>query len=121
MEVVLADDLAEVRSALRLILEDEPDLYVACEACTADQLLAAVTGVRDAVVMLDWELPGLRSTDLLRSLKAKRPDLRVIALSGSPEARRAALTAGADAFISKGDPPDVLLRVVRNICGGGCR
>lgn len=70
-------------------------------------------------VVLADELPGLNPTDLLRALTVRRPGLKVIALSGRPEARRVALAGGATAFVSKGDPPDVLLRVVRNICGGG--
>jgi DNA-binding NarL/FixJ family response regulator len=118
MDVVLADDQAEVRSALRLILEDQQGLHVSSEACRADELLRAVEDVRDGVVILDWELPGLQTTDLLRVLAATRPDLKVIALSGRLEARRAALDAGADAFVSKCDPPEELLRVVRAVCGG---
>ena len=39
--------------------------------------------------------------------------LRVIALSGRPEARQAALEAGASAFVSKGDPPEFLLEAIR--------
>lgn len=119
MEVVLADDQVEVRSALRLILEDEPGLHVACEACGANELLAAAANVADGVVILDWELPGLNPTDLLRALTVRQPGLKVIALSGRPEARRVALAAGAAAFVSKGDPPDVLLRTVRKVCGRG--
>jgi DNA-binding NarL/FixJ family response regulator len=37
----------------------------------------------------------------------------VIALSGRSEARLAALSAGADAFVSKGDPPERLLAAIR--------
>ena len=44
------------------------------------------------------------------------PESFVVALSGLPEARREALAAGADAFVSKGDPPEKLLAAVR-----GCR
>src|SRR3990172_2275896 len=118
MHVVLADDQAEVRSALRLILEDQQGLHVSSEACRADELLRAVEDVRDGVVILDWELPGLHTADLLRVLAATRPGLRVIALSGRLEARRAALDAGADGFVSKCDPPEELLRIVRAVCGG---
>lgn len=118
MDVVVADDQDEVRSALRLILEDQPGVRVLFEACRADELWPAVSGLRDAVVILDWELPGLRARETLRSLAATSPGLRVIAISGLPEARRAALEAGADAFVSKGDPPEELLRIVHTISGG---
>jgi DNA-binding NarL/FixJ family response regulator len=121
MEVILADDQDDVRSALRLILEDEPGLRVAWEARRADELLSAVAEMDAGVVILDWELPGLRAADLSRLLDARRPRLKVIALSGWPEARRAAVGAGADGFVSKCDPPEELLRVVRAVCGrAGC-
>jgi DNA-binding NarL/FixJ family response regulator len=42
------------------------------------------------------------------------PALQVVALSGRPEARQAALDAGVHAFVSKGDPPEVLLEAVRS-------
>jgi DNA-binding NarL/FixJ family response regulator len=72
----------------------------------------------EGVLILDWELPGLRARDTLRALAATSLGLRVIAISGLPEARRAALDAGADAFVSKGDPPEELLRIVHTVSGG---
>jgi len=118
MDIVLADDQDDVRSALRLILEDQPGLRVSSEACRADELLPAVSGLHDGVVILDWELPGLRPHDVLRVLAVTRPGVRVIAISGLPEARHEALDAGVDAFVSKCDPPEELLRVVHAVTGG---
>jgi CheY-like chemotaxis protein len=65
------------------------------------------------IILLDWELPGLQGGDALSTLRAHRPQLKVIALSGRPEARSAALAAGMNAFVSKGDPPEQLLAAVR--------
>ena len=112
MRVLLADDQSKVRSALRLILEHQPDLNVLGEAVDAQGLLDWVRLVCPDVVLLDWELPGLPRHDLLSALRGLCPHLKVIALSGRPEARQAALAAGADAFVSKGDPPEQLLAAV---------
>jgi DNA-binding NarL/FixJ family response regulator len=109
MRVLLADDQTKVRSALRLLLEQEPGLSVVGEAAEAEDLLAQVEVTQPDLVLLDWELPGLRTDDRLSALRALCPQLKVIALSGQPEARRAALSAGADAFVSKGEPPERLL------------
>ena len=118
MRVLLADDQTKVRSALRLLLEQEPGLSVIGEAAKAENLLAQVEATQPDLVLLDWELPGLRTDDRLSALRTLCPLLKVIALSGQLEARRAALAAGAEAFVSKGDPPERLLTTLRAVGAG---
>jgi len=109
MQVILADDQAKVRSALRLLLEHQPDVKILGEAVDTTGLLDWVTAMCPDLVLLDWELPGLPAAALLPLLHDHCPALGVIALSSRPETRQAALEAGADAFASKGDPPERLL------------
>jgi DNA-binding NarL/FixJ family response regulator len=130
MRIFLADDQAKVCSALRLLLEQEPGLSVVGEAAEAKDLLAQVQRTRPDLVLLDWELPGLRAPRsstpsagsgissgqrLLAALHSLSCRVKVIALSGHLEAREEALAAGADAFVSKGDPPERLLTTLRTI------
>ena len=112
MRVILADDQAKVRSALRLLLEHRPDVEILGEAVDATGLLDWVKAVCPDLVLLAWELPGLPAAALLPLLHNHCPGLRVIALSSRPEAHQAALDAGADAFVSKGDPPEKLLNAI---------
>jgi len=116
MRVLLADDQSKVRSALRLVLEQQPGVSILGEAVDATGLLDWVKAACPDLVLLDWELPGLPRNDVLSALRARCPHLKVIALSGRPEARQAALAAGADAFVSKGDPPERLLAAVNDCC-----
>lgn len=109
MRVLLADDHKRVRSALGLLLKLEPGIDVVGEAAEVESLIALANEVRPDLVLLDWELPGPTSTRVLRTLRAASPQLKVIALSVRPEARRAALAAGADTFVSKGTPSARLL------------
>ncbi|MGD8466056.1 MAG: response regulator transcription factor [Anaerolineae bacterium] len=109
MRVLLADDQAKVRSALRLLLQQQSDIEVLGEAIDTTGLLDWVKAACPDAVLLDWELPGLPATALLPVMHFHCPKLRVIALSGRPEARKRALEAGAHTFVSKGDPPEVLL------------
>jgi DNA-binding NarL/FixJ family response regulator len=121
MRIFLADDQAKVRSALRLLLEHEPGLRVVGETDKVEGLLAHLKAVKPDLILLDWELPDPSVTyassdpgsSLLSALRSQCPHLQVIALSGRPEARQAALAAGADAFVSKGDPPERLLSTLR--------
>jgi DNA-binding NarL/FixJ family response regulator len=113
MRILLADDQPKVRFALRVLLERQPGLAIVGEATDRNDLLHHVQMTLPDVVLLGWELPGLRATDSLSLLRQIRPNLLVIALSGRSEARLAALSAGADAFVSKGDPPDRLLAAIK--------
>ena len=115
MRILLADDQSKVRSALRLILEQQPDVHILGEAVDVTGLLDWVKATCPDLVLLDWELPGLEADGLLSALRARCPHLKVIALSGRPEARRAALDTGTDAFVSKGDLPERLLKTLRAV------
>lgn len=117
MQVILADDQAKVRSALRLLLEHQPDVKILGEAVDTTGLLDWVTAMCPDLVLLDWELPGLPAATLLPLLHDYCPALRVIALSVQPESRQAALDAGADAFVCKGDPPEQLLIAMHEVDG----
>jgi DNA-binding NarL/FixJ family response regulator len=113
VRVLVADDDVHVRSALRLLLEQEPDVQIVAESAAAEELLSAVTDSGAGLVLLDWELPGLWSDGVIGSLLTRLPRVKLIALSGRPEHRHEALRAGADAFVCKGDAPDDLLVAVR--------
>jgi two-component system response regulator DesR len=122
MRILLADDQPTVRFALRVLLERQAGEEVVGEAADTEELLAQAVATRPDLLLLDWELPGLASADLLAVLRGTSPDLIVIALSGQPDARRAALLAGVDTFVSKGDPPEMLLAAIRThsgVCHGG--
>lgn len=112
MRVLLADDDLHVRSALRLLLENEPGISIAAECGTGAGLVEQVVCSGADVVLLDWDLPGLPS-GVLERLREVCPDCHIIALSGRPEHRGEALRAGVE-FASKGDAPEALLRILRS-------
>jgi DNA-binding NarL/FixJ family response regulator len=110
--VLIADSRTHARSAIRLLLAQEPDVVVVGEAADVDAAVVAIAACRPDVVLLDWELPGHNGNAAVDDLRAVSSELFVIALSGRPEARHEALAAGVDAFVSKGDPPERLLAAV---------
>ncbi len=118
MRILLVDSQPRVRFALRVLLERRPGLEVAGEAGDADGLLTEASKIQPDLVLLGWELPGLAASTTLSSLRQICPHAFVIALSGRPEARGVALSAGADSFVSKADPPDLLLAAIESYrCG----
>ena len=117
MHTVLVDDEACVRSALRLLLEDHLGFSVIGEVTEAAALPTldgpAHFHVIPDLAVVDWELPGLDPARHVADLRRVRQDLKIVALSGRPDARAAALAAGVDAFLYRGDPPDLLLEALR--------
>jgi DNA-binding NarL/FixJ family response regulator len=67
------------------------------------------------LILLEWELPGQPGEGLLAELGTLNDGSRVVVLSRQPEARQAALAAGAEAFVSKADAPDKLLAALRRL------
>ena len=115
MRVLLADDQVKVRSALRLLLEQEPGFQVVGETADTTGLLLAVAHKAPDLVLLDWELPGLPAAHLLRLLRYERPSLQIIAMSSRPEACQAALDACVQSFVSKSEPPEQVLSIIRSL------
>jgi DNA-binding NarL/FixJ family response regulator len=114
MRILLADDQPKVRLGLRLLLEQEEWASVVGEAAETKSLLAQVEATQPDLVLLDWSLHRSGRLDLLSELRGCCPRLAVVVLSGQPEAERDALDAGADAFVSKADPPERLLAAIRS-------
>lgn len=106
-----------MRKALRLLLEQEANCTIAGEVQDAGGLLASVKGGVADVVLLDWELPGLEAARLLPLSNGEGVPVRVIAMSSRPEAQAAALSAGADACISKGKPAEEVLETIYEVVG----
>ena len=116
VRVLLVDGQAHARSAMSLLLAQEPDIVVVGEAADVDAAVLSVAACSPNVILLDWDLPwqapGRDGDSALDDLRRASPELLVVALSGLPEARREALAAGVDAFVSKGDPAEKLLAAI---------
>jgi DNA-binding NarL/FixJ family response regulator len=109
---LLADAQDKVRFALHVLLERQPEVEIVGEATHACDLLTRTTETHPDIVLLAWDLPALDGPAAVSRLRACCPGVAVIALSGHPDVRTKALQAGADAFVSKGDPPEQLLAAV---------
>lgn len=115
--IFIADDQADICSALRLLINEEPGFGVIGETADVVGLIEAVCEIPIDIILLDWELPGSGyfMDDVVKIVKRHQPGVRIIALSGHSGARAQAVSAGADSFVSKGDAPDILLAALRDI------
>ena len=113
MRIILADDQPKVRLGLRLLMEQEQDMTVVAEAGDAGSLLAQVEESLPDLILLDWSLQDPAATEQVAALRQACPQVAVVVLSAQPEVETAALATGADAFVSKADPPEKLLAAIR--------
>jgi two-component system invasion response regulator UvrY len=118
MRVIVADEHQEVRSALRVLFEQE-QLELVGEADDAKSLFAAVSRHTADVLLLDWELLGAGTPVAIHTIRSLAPALRIVARSSIPEARGPALSDGADVFVTKADSPEQLLRAIEKAAGLG--
>ena len=111
--VVLADGRSWVRSALKLLVEQDGAMTVSVEVAKAEELAEQLSISCPDAILLDCDLPGLRVSEFLPQLHSLCPLVRVVAMCSRPEMQQAALSAGADAFVCKTEPPEKLLAVLR--------
>ncbi|MBI5583262.1 MAG: response regulator transcription factor [Deltaproteobacteria bacterium] len=121
ISLFIADDHAIFREGLRQIFEDVPDIVVADEASTGQEVLEKVAKNEYDLLLLDIAMPGLSGLDTLKLLKSQKPKLRVLVLSMYPEEQYAvrAIKAGASGYITKASASEELIGAIRKISGGG--
>jgi DNA-binding NarL/FixJ family response regulator len=106
ISVLVAAAQPDVRAALRLTLLDL-EMGIVGEAADWSTTLALAPETWPDMLLVDWELIPLGSGNTLSQLRAVCPTAVVIVLISQLDARQqAALSVGADAFISKGEMPD---------------
>ena len=113
VRVVLADGTPKVRSALKLLLEQDEEITVNTAVASVTGLLEQVRVSCPDAILLDCDLSGLEVSEFLPQLRSLCPHVRVVALCSRPEMQQAALSAGVDAFVGKTEPPETLLEVLR--------
>lgn len=118
--ILLVDDHAVVRAGLKFILSEANDLEVAAEAATISEAMAALGRGSIDVILLDLSLGTESGLDLLKHVKAKQPQTRILVLSAFGEDQYAvqALKAGADGYINKDSAPDSLIAAARRVAEG---
>ena len=118
--ILLVDDHAIVRSGIRKLLADLPDIALR-EVATGEAALLELRGNEFDLLILDLNLPGLGGLELLRRILAAYPGLKVLVFSLHTEAVYAAraMEAGARAYISKNAAPEELLEAIEKVLAGG--
>ena len=120
IRIVLADDHAVVRSALRMLLDAEPVMEVVAEAGDVDGAIRYVRGHRPEVLILDLNMPGRASLDALPEIAEASPETRIVVLTmqSEPAFAREAMQAGVLGYILKEAADSELVKAVRLAADG---
>ncbi|KUN04023.1 LuxR family transcriptional regulator [Streptomyces yokosukanensis] len=120
VRVVLADDQPLVRSGLRVILADYPDLEVVGEAATGAEAVQLVREASPDVVVMDIRMPGMDGIEATRLITAGSSTTRVLVLTTFDEDDHVygALRAGASGFVVKDMALDDILAAIRVVAAG---
>ena len=118
--VVLADDHELVRNGIRLVLEAEPDIEVVAEAADAEEAARKALAYKPSVLVLDLNMPGKPSLELIPAIRESAPDTAILVLTmqTEPAFAREALRGGARGFVIKHSAAAELVDAIRSVVAG---
>ena len=120
VRVVIVDDDALVRAALRLILESDSGVTVLGEGSDGRSGYDAARSLRPDVVLMDLHMPGTDGVWATAQIASDCPDTKVLVLTAfdTDAMVAAALHAGATGFLLKDSAPEVIFRAVHAAADG---
>lgn len=121
LRVLIVDDHEVVRSGIRGIFAELSVHVDVGDARTAQEALEQVRRQNWDVVVLDISLEGRSGLDVLKDIRALRPNLPVLILSAHREEEYAlrSFKAGATGYITKGSPKESLIEAIHKVRKGG--
>lgn len=120
ISVVVADDHPVVRSGIIAELQRHPDIEVVDQAVNGDDALALVRSYQVDVLVLDINMPGLRTVDLLRRLEELSIPTRVLIITGHNDIEYVVtlIKTGAKGYVLKGEELSTITAAIRAVAKG---
>jgi len=112
IRVLIVDDQPRARKSVKALLSTWQRVGEMYEASDGREAVQLVRELQPDAVLMDVRMPEMDGLQATVQIKASWPQVKVVVLSMHLEYRDEALAAGADAFVSKGEPADRLLAVL---------
>lgn len=120
IRLLLVDDHAVVRSGLKMLLSGQKEMEIVGEAASAHEALTETERVHPTVILMDIGLPDKTGIEATREIKAKFPDVKIVALTihEDEEYFFQMLAAGASGYVPKRAAPDELITAINAAAEG---
>lgn len=120
IKILVVDDHAFLRDAIRSILEVESDMKVVGEASSGDGVLGKVEECRPDCILMDINLPGKNGIEATGLVKKKYPNCRVLVFTmyEHDEYLMDALQSGADGYLLKDSSSKQVVAAIRMLYQG---
>lgn len=121
IRLLVCDDSAVNREAVRAVLADDPEIAVVGEAADGLEAVALTGELAPDVVLLDLKMPVLDGVEAAREIRRQSPAVRIVAFTAhdEPELVVAMIEAGASGYCLKGAPLEELRRAITAAGGAG--
>lgn len=119
-QIFIADDHAVVRQGICRLLDMTPDLKLAGEAGSGQNLIEQVAATQPDLLLMDMNMPGTHGAELISEIKSQIPDLPILVLSMFDDTQIAgsALKAGARGYLTKDSDPEMIVTAIRHCIDG---
>lgn len=120
IRILLAEDQAMVRGALKALLSLESDIEVVADVARGDEAISAALRTKPDVALLDIEMPGQDGIAVAHELRDRLPSCRTLILTtfGRPGFMRRAMQSGASGYLLKDAPAQELAGAIRRCVAG---
>jgi two-component system, NarL family, response regulator DesR len=118
--VLIAEDQHVIRTAIKALIDLQPDMQVVVDVERGDQIVPAARAHRPDVAVLDIDLPGLDGLSAAAQLHAEVPTCRCLVLTGltQPSHVLRALQLHVRGFLRKDAPSADLNQAIRRVAAG---
>jgi DNA-binding NarL/FixJ family response regulator len=118
--ILIVDDHPVVRRGLRMLIDDEPDLFVCGEAGDADEAIRVLDAKKPDLVIVDLSLKESSGLELIKRIKSRNTDAKMLVSSMFDESLYAerVLNAGALGYVSKQEAMEKVIEAIRCVLSG---
>jgi two-component system, NarL family, invasion response regulator UvrY len=118
--IMLVDDHAVVREGYRSLLQKQPRLKIVAEASDGAEAYRLYKATRPGLVIMDLTMPGFGGVEAIRRIRQWDSAARILVFTMHQNAAYAvqAVRAGANGYVTKSSPPEVLVRAIFDVLQG---